>query len=47
MNAGFAGFQGSVGAALTLVPGIGFALNGLWQGISSIGKVLLQHSGIW
>lgn len=47
LNATFTGIQGTVGAVLSTIPGIGFALNGLWYGVSSVGKAFLQWIGAW
>ena len=47
LNGSFTAINGTVGALLTMIPGIGPALNIVWQGVSSIGKAILQATGIW
>ena len=47
LNGRFTAINGTVGALLTMIPGIGPALNIVWQGVSSIGKAILQATGIW
>jgi len=47
LNGRFTAINGSIGAALTMIPGFGPALSIVWQGVSSIGKAILQATGVW
>jgi len=47
LNGTFTAINGTIGATLTLIPGFGPALNMVWQGVTSIGKAILQATGMW
>lgn len=47
LNGRFTAINGTIGALLTMIPGIGPALNIVWQGVSSIGKAILEATGVW
>lgn len=47
LNGSFSAINGSIAAALTMIPGIGPAIGMAWHGVAAIGKSLLQATGIW
>ena len=47
LNATWSGINGTIGACLTLLGPFGPALSMIWGGVSSIGKAILEATGLW